>query len=101
MPCLLISKTRTHTIPSSRTIVSAPKYLCTRTSRSPSVSLSLPNPVRFLYFLARCSIGQRLRQAIQKLIVNDNVLYHSLLELASGHSVVCPRQRLSAHWFAP
>src|SRR5580700_8200295 len=30
IPLLLISKTRTHTIPSSSTIVSAPKYLCIR-----------------------------------------------------------------------
>jgi len=34
-------------------------------------------------------------------MIRDNVLYHSLSALPSGHSVVCPRQRLSAHWFAP
>jgi hypothetical protein len=35
--------------------------------------------------------------------VGDNVLYHSLSGLASGQQlrVVCPIQRLSAHWFAP
>jgi hypothetical protein len=34
---------------------------------------------------------------------NDNVLYHSLSGLVSGQQlrVVCPIQRLSAHWFAP
>src|SRR5271165_6818072 len=54
-------------------------------------------------FLHHSRVGFWETPAFAHGAMNDNVLYHSLSGLASGQQirVVCPRQRLSPHLFAP
>jgi len=58
----------------------------------------------FKYLLSRKRVrGENIWEPAIAGNVGDSVLYHSLSGLASGQQlrVVCPIQRLSAHWFAP